>query len=194
MIRVSARRALLVLLFAVLGCESYVLDGGLDGQAGGPGSGDGSSTIDPCASFYEDFVPTADVSFREDLMPILQSRCNTAICHGGAYDKAQVDLWLGPDDETEPTDDELWYIYRSLIDIQSRVAPQLALVRAGDAAQSYFMRKLDDCHEPAELECVLDPDLYGSPCGDRMPVLSEQLSVAERDLFRSWIESGAPEN
>ncbi len=119
---------------------------------------------------------------------------NSSICHGGDYDRAQADLWLGPDEETDPTEDDLWFVYRTLIDIQSTVAPELALVRRGDAALSFFMRKLDDCYELPGLECSLDPDVYGAPCGESMPVLAEQLPVAERDLIRSWIESGAPEN
>ena len=197
MLLVSARCSLLVLLVTVLGCDSHVVGPGYYGQAGSEGSeGDGAEpgVVDTCASFYADFEPTLGVSFREDLVPILQERCNSSICHGGPHDKAQAQLWLGPDEMTEPTEDELWFVYRSLVDIQSTVAPQLALVRRRDAAQSYFMRKLDDCHEPEGLECVLDPALFGSLCGQRMPVLATQLSVSERDLFRSWIENGAPEN
>jgi hypothetical protein len=194
MIRKGTLSSVLFLLGPLAGCESYLVDGGADGLGGGPSSGGGATVQDSCAAFYEDFEPQPDVSFREDLVPVLQSRCNTSICHGGEHEKAQAGLWLGPDAASEPTAEDLWFVYRTLVDVQSTVAPQLALVRPGHAGQSYFMRKLDDCHDPVGLDCTLDPDVYGSVCGMPMPILTGQLSEAERDLFRSWIESGAPEN
>lgn len=194
MILVSSRCAPLLLLASLTGCDSYVLGGGLGGQAGSNGGGDDPGIIDNCATFYEDFESTGEVSFRHDLVPILQNRCNAPICHGGLADAAQAGLWLGPDPENEPSKDDLWFVYRTLIDVQSTVAPRLALVRPGDPGQSYFMRKLDDCYEPSGLDCTLDTNLYGAPCGQAMPVLTGQLSAEERDLFRSWIANGAPEN
>lgn len=179
---------------ATFGCEAYLVDG-LGTDVGGQSGVDGPPlVIDSCASFYERFEPTADVSFQDDLVPILQKNCNGSSCHGGDYERAQAGLWLGPGEDATPTAEDLWFVYRSLIDIQSTVAPGLALVRGGNAAESYFMRKLDDCHDPEGLECALDPKLYGAPCGVMMPVLSTALSAEERGLFRSWIQNGAVEN
>jgi len=196
MIRRAALGTGLLLCRAVLGCESYAVDAWEDGSGGSAGAeSEGEVTIvDTCASFYERFEPLEGVSFEQDLVPILQKNCNASICHGGELASAQATLWLGPSDDQAPTADDLWFVYRSLIDVQSTVAPQLALVRSGDAAASYFMRKLDDCHDPEGLDCTLEPPLSAKPCGDAMPVLSAGLSEAERNLFRSWIANGAPEN
>lgn len=177
---------------ATVGCEAHLVDGPT--WEGEGGAGGAATIVDTCASFYEEFQPAAGISFETDLVPILQKNCNAGICHGGEPESAQADLWLGPGAEHQPSEEELWFVYHSLVDIQSTVAPQLALVRSGNAAESYFMRKLDDCHEPKGLECTLDPDLHGSPCGDAMPVLTAGLSEQERSLFRSWIENGAPDN
>jgi len=196
MIRRTALGLGLLLCAAAFGCESYAIDASADGTGGSAGAASEGEVaiVDTCSSFYEDFEPSEGVSFKQDLVPILQKNCNANICHGGELETAQATLWLGPPDDEEASDDDLWFIYRSLIDVQSTVAPQLALVRRGNAAASYFMRKLDDCHDPQGLDCTLEPPLSSKPCGDAMPVLSAGLSEAERNLFRSWITSGAPEN
>ena len=177
---------------ASFGCEAYLIDGPtLGGEGGAAGA---ATVVDTCATFYEDFEPTEDVSFRQDLVPILQTHCNANICHGGDHEKAQASLWLGPEEGQEASDEDLWFVYRSLIDIRSTVAPRLALVRGGNAKESYFMRKLDDCHDPEGLECTLGSGDGPEACGDAMPVLSAALPEEERSLFRSWIANGAPEN
>lgn len=179
---------------AVFGCEADLIDGPAPGDEGEGGSAGAAAIIDTCAAFYDEFEPSEDVSFRSDLMPLLQKNCNAGICHGGDHDTAQANLWLGPESGQEPTSEDLWFVYRSLVNIQSTVAPRLALVRSGRPAESYFMRKLDDCHQPEGLECTLDPNVHDSPCGDAMPVLTSGLPERERSLFRSWIANGAPEN
>jgi hypothetical protein len=103
-------------------------------------------------------------------------------------------LWLGPKKDEEPSEEDVEFVYRSLIDVESLAVPGIALVRAERPRDSFLMLKLDDCHKHPNLECALDENTLGGPCGAVMPVLVPQLSKEERAIVRSWIAQGAKVN
>ena len=77
----------------------------------------------------------------------------------------------------------------------SRTNPAMQIVKPGDPANSFLMRKVDGWFTDIMGMCTpLEQDLP-SPCGDLMPASgSEPLCDDERDLIRRWIAQGAKNN
>jgi hypothetical protein len=154
----------------------------------------GEDIAERCDALYADFKPEGDPSFKDEILPIFQLNCALSLCHSGKPENIQADLWLGPKKDEEPSDEDIEFVHRSLIDIESLAVPGIALVRPERPRDSFLMLKLDDCHNHPNLECALDEDTMGGPCGAVMPVLVPQLSKDERALVRSWIAQGAKLN
>lgn len=160
------------------------------GAAGAGAENPPSPEVERCDTLYQTFESQGDPKYEADVLPILRTSCNMSICHGGDPEKAQSGLWLGRLEDEEMTKDEIAFSYESLLDIQSRAIPELALVRKDRPRDSVLMLKLDDCFEHPSLDCALDDPGLG-PCGDPMPVLADPLSEETRSLIRSWIANGA---
>jgi hypothetical protein len=143
-----------------------------------------------CDDLYVTGPATTKPTFRKDVLPIFRETCNGSSCHGGEPDSAQGKLWLGRPTERPLSDEEVRFVYDSLIDIQADATPVLALVRKGKPRDSWLMLKLDDCLEYPALDCRLteDPTL---PCGSRMPNIGDLLTESDRLTIRAWIETGA---
>ncbi len=106
-----------------------------------------------------------DVSFQNDVLPVLTTRC--VMCHMEGADQGHLSLYP-----------EAW---SQLVGVASTESP-LKRVEAGVPDKSYLYRKLMGTHL----------DAGGS--GVRMPFQLDALAVEELALIRTWIEQGAPQN
>lgn len=106
-----------------------------------------------------------DVSFQNDVMPVLTARC--VMCHMDGAEQANLSLFP-----------EAW---SHLVGVPSTQSP-LKRVEAGKPEQSYLYRKLMGTHL----------DAGGS--GLRMPLQQDPLEPAFLDLLKQWIEQGAKQN
>jgi hypothetical protein len=107
----------------------------------------------------------ADVSFQNDLMPVLSERC--VMCHMDGADQAHLSLFP-----------EAW---GHLVGVPSTESPQKR-VEAGQPDQSYLYRKLMGTH------------LEAGGNGLRMPFQQDPLDPAFLALLKQWIEQGAKQN
>lgn len=64
----------------------------------------------------------------------------------------------------------------SIVNVASREAPSLVLVKPGDAAQSYLYQKVSQAKPAA---------------GVQMPRNGDPLTPAEQSMIRNWIQQGA---
>jgi hypothetical protein len=154
----------------------------------------GGGIAERCDALYAGFKPKGDPSFKDDVLPLFQVNCALSLCHSGKAEGIQADLWLGPKKDEEPSEADVELVYRSLIDVESLAVPGIALVRPERPRDSFLMLKLDNCHNHPNLQCALDEDTLGGPCGAVMPVLVPQLSKEDRATVRSWIAQGAKLN
>lgn len=151
----------------------------------------GQGEDEPCFD-YANYVPYPDITFSFDVMPVLQSRCNDASCHGGLPSEAKAQLWLGPAAGQAATAHARSLVLSQLVLVRSLTEPEVGLVVPGDPGQSFMMLKLDGCHDEPAFECSPQPTPVSKlPCGDRMPALADALNDDELDFVRSWIALGA---
>jgi hypothetical protein len=130
--------------------------------------------------------PGPPVSFAEDLIPLLGASCAFVGCHDGQ--SRSNGLYLGPSvAEGRPTPAVIAEIYASLLS-PAYVTSDLPRVTPGDPSRSFVMLKIDGCQNRSGLRCI---GSERSPCGDRMPALSDPLPTAKRDLIHAWIARGA---
>jgi hypothetical protein len=184
--------------------------GGAGGTGGGAG-GAGGGGAPPCPFPYDGWngnSPT--VSLRNDLLAgasqrpqsgggVMRRACAFSSCHNDTSVEAQ--LFLGPglrdreQNEIALTDAHVTRLLGATDGVlrASRTIPSMQLVKPGDPANSFLMRKIDGCFTDIQSMCTpLEPDV--GPCGEGMPAGSEPLSAEERDLFRRWIAQGAQNN
>ena len=107
------------------------------------------------------------VSFKTDLVPLLKKRC--AVCHLTGGEAGNMALHPRA-------------AYGSLVDVASVQAENMLRVAPGDPDTSYLLHKLEDTH------------LDAGGTGARMPFNEPPLDPEAVQLFRAWIEAGAPEN
>lgn len=179
------------------GAESGKGEGGAAGDGDGDNRGGASVSAEDarCGELYSEFEPVGNPSFEDDVVGLLQMQCNASICHGGEPHEAAADLWLGPDSSEDIDDDAIRLVYDTLIDVESRTAESVALVRPGRPGESFFMLKLDDCHNHPEFRCEPQPEpASDDPCGDVMPPIGAGFDEDELTLIRSWIARGAALN
>lgn len=151
----------------------------------GCGSEDGSSAPE-C---YLTEVP-ASPSFREHILPSIQSSCLGNSCHGSPQ-RSEADLYLGKRASNPMTRLEISDIVARLVDQPSQTAPEVMLVAPGDAANSFLMHKLDNTHRAQGFVCQGGGE---HPCGDSMPESGEILCENDRNAVRAWINQGAQDN
>lgn len=107
------------------------------------------------------------VSFKADLVPLLKKRC--AVCHLTGSEAGNMALHPRA-------------AYGSLVGVASVQAEGMLRVAPGDPDASYLLHKLEDTH------------LDAGGTGARMPFNEAPLDPEAVQLFRAWIEAGAPEN
>ncbi len=154
-----------------------------------PGAG-GECKLGTCPTDYSAFTPSGNVSFKGDIVPILQRSCNFSSCHNEKGMKA--DLYLGPKNDAF-TDQQVADVIAGMVGAASKTSPSNTLVTAGDPSKSFLMHKIDGCQNSLGLsDCDAQASGTEGECGDNMPEVP--LCENERDLFRNWIAAGAKAN
>jgi hypothetical protein len=139
----------------------------------------------PCAAY----VSTADLltpatSFMNDVMPVFESNCASASCHGIAQ-SPQGGLFLGAE-LAQGSDAKT--VYSQLVNTASVELPTMAFVTPAQPEKSYLMHKLDDD------QCLFESSCVEANCMQPMPDNAMQLDPTTRDIVRRWIAQGADDN
>ena len=141
-----------------------------------------STSSDSCVDYtapasFNAQSPT--VSLAKDVVPIFTQSCAFSSCHGSTGG-GNNGIFLGGTDPAK--------IHDAIVNVASSELPSMVYVKAGDARESYLMRKLDGS------QCALNAQCTGSDCGDPMPRNDTALPVDTRDTIRRWIAQGANNN
>jgi hypothetical protein len=138
-----------------------------------------------CVAFVSDASLAAPVSFVASVLPIFQNNCTSGgvNCHGTAGNVPYLGMADGGEDPS--------LIIASIVNVPSPEDPLMDLVGAGDPAHSYLMHKLDGDQCTLAAGCATSKFNYLSNCGDDMPNGRPALSLATRDIIRSWVKQGA---
>jgi hypothetical protein len=171
---------------------------GTTSTATGPGATGTGGADDPCAvvppACFDAATcfaqPPTGVSFRDDLLPLLQRSCSlSTACHANPESPTTNEgykPYLG--NKKGDGESDIAAIRAAIIDVEAWGDPSRNVVAPGDWEHSYFMNKMDG----ALGDC---PDLDCLDCGRLMPQGSPKpLPIAERNLFRAWIAEGALDN
>jgi hypothetical protein len=122
------------------------------------------------------------VSFRTDVMKVLDNNCGSSACHGRAQDPTGG-VFLG-DSTAKGQDADA--VYAAIVGQRSGELEGMKLVTPGDPANSYLMHKLDGD------QCQFDTSCTGQDCQHSMPSgETVVLAVPLRDTVRRWIAQGA---
>ena len=182
----TSGRALATVMLAGLAaaaCDPETGPPGVDGGAGGNGSGGGVSF--GCFD-YEGFLPK-QVSFEKDVLPIFQQTCNLVLCHSSDSPAPREGLVLGPQYGQPVTAADVDTVHGGLVGVAAKRAPNMVLVEPSDPLRSFLMAKLeyDDPSACSEVECGPDG------CGTRQPPVVMPLYEDQLVVIRSWILAGA---
>jgi hypothetical protein len=140
-------------------------------------SSDGASSGGACAPYTTSIdLKTPVVSFKSDVMPIIDQSCAFGSCHGGAN---SGNLTMPKGDATTTR--------TNLVGVAAPQLPSMKLVEPGAPDKSYLMKKID-----GDI-CTLKDQCIGE-CSDTMPQSNDLLPVPERDAIRRWIAQGAADN
>jgi hypothetical protein len=112
-----------------------------------------------------------DVSFSEEVLPLLREGCAYGSCHGTP---GRNGLYLGGDASA----------VRAALLENAEVA-SMPFVSPGKPERSWLMRKLDG--DFCGVTCDGD-------CGERMPKAGDPLEPAALGTIATWIGKGAPDN
>jgi hypothetical protein len=107
---------------------------------------------------------------------VLVRSCALRSCHGGTSISGGLSLGTTAAEA-----------YASLVGVNATQVPRLKRVLAANAAESWLMIKLDNA-----MSGVSECRMAGAMCGVSMPERAMMLPVSERDVFRRWINAGAP--
>lgn len=160
--------------------------GGSGGAAGGNGGGESA-----CFDYSGFDGATPVVSFKTDVLPILQRSCGiTTSCHGDPNMPNENRPYWGPKMTVVATPQDIALILAGTVGVPSYNEPAMNIITPGDPAHSFVLHKLDHT-----LDCSLLPCAATKSCGSTMPQGSEEpLPQDERDLIRRWIAQGAQNN
>jgi len=117
----------------------------------------------------ESGVEPGEVSFSQQVQPILTDRCAFSGCHASTSPAAEQSLAEG-------------LAYVNVYNVPSQELPSMDRVEPGDPDQSYLVHKIQGTHL----------DVGGT--GLRMPRGQEPLSQDQINLIRAWIQQGARNN
>jgi hypothetical protein len=152
------------------------------------GCGDGGTATDACFD-YASFKADPAVTFKAGVLPIFQRSCTfSGSCHGVQNAPAPAQHYYGPAMGTTALDTDIVAIFAESVGKPAVDEPAMKVIEAGKPETSFMMYKLDglDCEA---LKCSEMKTCLGS-----MPQNSPQLSVADRNIIRSWIKNGAMNN
>jgi hypothetical protein len=146
-------------------------------------------------------APSSDqVSFKGQVLPILEMNCGTSACHGVTGNAMAVNLYLGgADDLSEATVNA---VYENLVGAKAVEDPAMNLVTEGDTSQSYVTYKLENTQGKLAADCAkatmmcIDCD-DTEPCGTSMLYLQPVFAMSNPDDFatlEAWITQGAKNN
>ncbi len=122
------------------------------------------------------------VSFKQDVIPVLQHDCALSACHGSTLG-TNNGVYLG----TPAGSVDASRVYAAIVNAKSGEATGFVYVAPGDLSRSYLQRKVD-----GDLCSIANQCAKG--CGLVMPREASQLDVPTRDVFRRWIAQGAANN
>jgi hypothetical protein len=147
---------------------------------------------------------TGPVSFKTDVMPILQSGCTlSAVCHGQMGNAGEEDLFLGVHqtslDGTPVDPATAMMVYTGLVGVKSLEDPKMNLVTVMDSKDSYLIHKLNGDQDSLEADCAMgmcNASTCAAPttCGIQMPMSGSALDPSVIAKIASWIDQGAPNN
>lgn len=120
---------------------------------------------------YGSFVP-APVSFRDDVLPLVQAEC--ARCH----DDPTASTYYGADGAV---------VYDKLLNGEPRQAPHLRFVAPGDPLHSYMIAKIEYSNPGGTCSAVR----CSEPGCDLPAPPDRALSETQRAVLRSWVLLGA---
>lgn len=165
------------------------------GGNGGSGTGGAGGTVDPATVCfdYSTFDPESlvAVSFKTDVLPILQRSCGLSTsCHGDASAPKKAQPYLGPNKNTTATPDDITKILAGTVGVKSVADPMMDVIKVGDPEHSFLMYKIDGQTLCEKLSCAATDD-----CGTIMPQgYKEPMDESERMRIRYWIAQGAANN
>jgi hypothetical protein len=150
-----------------------------------------------CSSSSSAAPTVTPVSFSSDVMPIFQASCTiSSVCHGQMNNSGEENLYLGENGGNTAT--STMNTYMGLVGVNALEDPKLALVKAGDSANSYLSLKLSGNLSSLAADCAAGmcngPTCVDSPCGVQMPYLNAALPDAEQATINNWIDQGALNN
>lgn len=137
-----------------------------------PAEGESShAALVPCST-PRAVVDTSDVSFRRDVAPVFERRCNRFSCHGGSYDHG-VRLRGDPSE-----------VRARIVDVPAAGA-DMPYVAPGNPEESFLLRKVEGDF------CGIAHRCRREACGAPMPKGKGVLPSAEQEAIRRWIAAGA---
>lgn len=118
------------------------------------------------------------VSFKSDVLPILQQNCALSACHGSQLG-TNNGVYLGAPAGTIDAN----RVWAAIVNAPSQEAPTQIYVVPSDPSKSFLQHKIDGdvC---SIKQCTTN-------CGIVMPKDAAQLTIASRDVIRRWISQGA---
>jgi hypothetical protein len=157
--------------------------GGSSGSSSGSGGSSGSG---------------AQVSFSNDVLPVLVRACAFTSCHNGATSGL---VMLG--DKTDPMlSDFAGQVYMNIVNKNTVEAPSMVFVKPNDPGNSFLYLKVTG--QLSGATCMANNMLIqtyggqcscnGNPCGGQMPEQQAALSSGDQDTIKNWISQGAMQN
>jgi hypothetical protein len=128
------------------------------------GDDDGGTSLEP--------PPSGPPTLSADVQPIFNNNCAFNGCHGGT-------ILEPPGKPMSLAEGQSW---TNTVGVESLQRPGMARITAGAAEDSYLVHKIQGTNE----------GVGGS--GQRMPLNLPELSSAEIDVIREWIDDGAKNN
>ena len=177
--------------------EPASTSGGADGGGGldsvtsttsGAVGGGGAAPAPPaaCVDYAQGELFDDGVSFRDDVIPIMQQRCAAAECHSSDAVTPKAGLRLGVPGSL-PSSGDVDSIHAALVGVGALRA-HMPLIAPGDPSSSFVLVKTEyamptDCDQ---VQCK------AAGCGSRMPVGADSaLDEAQLRALRTWIRDGA---
>ncbi len=161
-------------------------------SSGSTGSGTGSTGSGTGSS-----GSGTTVSFASDILPVFQNNCGIAGigCHGtGVTGANQGRPFLGNYMAATTASSVL----SGIVGVASYEDPQLKIVEAGNAMNSWLVIKLLGTQDNFMAGCMTGKNAYGTggPCGSQMPGAGTgtMLDTPTINLIESWINQGAMSN
>lgn len=124
-----------------------------------------------CFSEHTSVPSGGDVSFADDVEPILVNSCATSGCHGANANPPGKPMVLLPGQA-----------YDNTVGVLAAQLPAMPRIRAGQPDDSYLIHKIRGTH------------VIVGGAGSQMPLGRAPLSAATIELIRSWVADGAPRN